>query len=47
MKHPNVVKLKEIVRENNYLYFVFECMKENLYEMIKKRLVNILNYYRN
>eukprot|EP00800_Vazella_pourtalesii_P002932 TRINITY_DN1286_c0_g1_i12.p1 TRINITY_DN1286_c0_g1~~TRINITY_DN1286_c0_g1_i12.p1 ORF type:complete len:597 (-),score=116.57 TRINITY_DN1286_c0_g1_i12:82-1872(-) len=37
MKHPNVVKLKEIVRENNYLYFVFECMKENLYEMIKKR----------
>ena len=39
MKHINVVKLKEVIREENKLYFVFEYMKENLYQMIKNRLV--------
>lgn len=37
MKHINVVKLKEVIREENKLYFVFEYMKENLYQMIKNR----------
>lgn len=39
MKHINVVKLKEVIREENKLYFVFEYMKENLYQMIKNRLI--------
>jgi len=26
MNHPNIVKLKEVIRENNILYFVFEYM---------------------
>ncbi|KAL2234610.1 UNVERIFIED_CONTAM: Cyclin-dependent kinase F-4 [Sesamum indicum] len=26
MNHPNVVKLKEVIRENDVLYFVFEYM---------------------
>ena len=42
MKHINVVKLKEVIREENKLYFVFEYMKENLYQMIKNRLVQYL-----
>ena len=40
MKHVNIVKLKEVIREENKLYFVFEYMKENLYQMIKGRYDN-------
>ena len=32
-----VVKLKEVIRENDTLYFVFEYMKENLYQLMKER----------
>ena len=27
MSHPNIVKLKEVVREHDNLFFVFEYMK--------------------
>ncbi|KAI8786914.1 serine/threonine-protein kinase MAK [Biomphalaria glabrata] len=37
LNHPNIVKLKEVIRENDMLYFVFEFMKENLYQMMKDR----------
>ena len=37
MNHPNVIKLKEVIRENDELFFVFEYMEANLYQMIKKR----------
>uniref|UniRef100_A0A668APS2 non-specific serine/threonine protein kinase n=1 Tax=Myripristis murdjan TaxID=586833 RepID=A0A668APS2_9TELE len=37
LSHANVVKLKEVIRENDYLYFVFEYMKENLYQLMKER----------
>nr|XP_043891387.1 serine/threonine-protein kinase MAK-like isoform X3 [Solea senegalensis] len=37
LNHTNVVKLKEVIRENDYLYFVFEFMKENLYQLMKER----------
>lgn len=26
MNHPNIVKLREVIRENDILYFVFEYM---------------------
>lgn len=26
MNHPNIVKLKEVIRENDMLFFVFEYM---------------------
>lgn len=26
LNHPNIIKLKEIVRENNELFFIFEYM---------------------
>jgi len=37
LNHPNIVKLKEVIRENDELYFVFEHMSENLYENMKGR----------
>ncbi|KAJ7377270.1 hypothetical protein OS493_030081 [Desmophyllum pertusum] len=37
LNHANVVKLKEVIRENDQLFFVFEYVKENLYQMMKSR----------
>ncbi|DAZ98594.1 TPA: hypothetical protein N0F65_001013 [Lagenidium giganteum] len=37
LNHPNIIKLKEVIRENDELYFVFEYMENNLYETMKKR----------
>ncbi|KAJ0397101.1 hypothetical protein ATCC90586_009146 [Pythium insidiosum] len=37
LNHPNIIKLKEVIRENDELYFVFEYMENNLYECMKKR----------
>jgi len=37
LSHRNIIKLKEVIRENNTLYFVFEFMEQNVYEMMKQR----------
>ncbi|KAH0850432.1 hypothetical protein HID58_095530, partial [Brassica napus] len=37
MDHPNIVKLKEVIREHDILYFVFEYMDYNLYQLMKDR----------
>lgn len=37
LSHANVVKLKEVIRENDTLYFVFEYMQANLYQLMKDR----------
>ena len=37
LSHHNIVKLKEVIREKDSLYFVFEFMTKNLYEMISKQ----------
>lgn len=37
MNHPNIVKLKEVIRENDELFFVFEYMEKNVYQAIKER----------
>uniref|UniRef100_A0A5F9CD76 non-specific serine/threonine protein kinase n=1 Tax=Oryctolagus cuniculus TaxID=9986 RepID=A0A5F9CD76_RABIT len=37
LNHANVIKLKEVIRENDHLYFIFEYMKENLYQLMKER----------
>lgn len=39
LSHPNLIKLREVIREDNVLYFVFEYMTENLYQLIKDRYV--------
>lgn len=35
MNHPNIIKLKEVIRVNDDLYFVFEYMDNNMYELMK------------
>ena len=42
LNHANVIKLKEVIRENDHLYFIFEYMKENLYQLMKDRFVKLL-----
>jgi serine/threonine protein kinase len=37
LQHPNIVKLKEVIRENDELFFVFEYMEHNLYQYTKQR----------
>ncbi|ETO30142.1 serine/threonine-protein kinase [Reticulomyxa filosa] len=37
LNHPNIIKLKEVIREQNVLYFVFEFMEKNVYEMMKEQ----------
>lgn len=31
LNHPNIVKLKEVIRANDDLYFVFEFLDQNVY----------------
>ncbi|EPY26665.1 protein kinase [Strigomonas culicis] len=38
--HPNIVKLREVIRENNELFFVFEYMDGDLLGIIKKSKQN-------
>ncbi|XP_051137093.1 cyclin-dependent kinase F-4-like [Andrographis paniculata] len=37
MNHSNVIKLKEVIRENDELYFVFEYMECDLYQLMEDR----------
>lgn len=37
LNHPSIVKLKEVIRENDELYFVFEYLDCNLYQIMKDR----------
>ncbi|GLT28148.1 hypothetical protein SLA2020_031010 [Shorea laevis] len=37
LNHPNIIKLKEVVRENNELFFIFEYMEHNLYHIMRGR----------
>jgi len=39
--HPNIVKLKEVIRENDELHLVFEFLECNLYEFMKSRVKKI------
>ena len=37
LSHPNIIKLKEVIRESDHLFFVFECMDKNLFDAMKER----------
>jgi protein kinase len=37
LSHPAIVKLKEVIREHDELFFVFEFMEGNLYQLTKDR----------
>ena len=45
LNHVNIVKLKEVVRENNKLYFVFEYMQGNVFQLIKERFLVFLYFF--
>ena len=36
--HSSIVKLKEVIRENDELHLVFEYMDVNLYQLMKDRV---------
>ena len=38
LSHPNIIKLKEVIRENDELFMIFEYMKENLYDYLKRKV---------
>lgn len=40
LTHPNIVKLKEVIRVNDDLYFVFDFLDLNVYELMKDRTKN-------
>ena len=40
LNHTNIVKLKEVIRVNDDLYFVFEYMEQNVYQLMKDRTVD-------
>ena len=42
MSHPNIVKLREVVREHDILYFVFEYMKGTKYLTPADKVTNYL-----
>lgn len=37
LQHENLIKLEEVIRENDNLYLVFEHMEKNLYQLIRSR----------
>lgn len=37
LQHPNIVKLKEVIRHENILYMMFEILDMDLYKLIKKK----------
>jgi protein kinase len=37
LQHPNVIKLKEVVRENTELFMIFELMDLNVYQITRMR----------
>ncbi|KAK9944728.1 hypothetical protein M0R45_010282 [Rubus argutus] len=37
LNHPNIIKLKEVIRENNEVFLIFEYMNYNLYEIMKEQ----------
>ena len=36
LNHENVIQLKEVIKVNNELYFVFDYLPQNLYQQYKK-----------
>lgn len=37
LQHPNIIKLKEVVRENTELFMIFEFMELNVYQITRLR----------
>ena len=44
LNHPNIVKLKEVIRKNSELHFVFEFLDCNLYEVMTEKSAPMPEY---
>lgn len=38
--HPNVIRLKEVIRMENVLYLIFESMQGSIYDLLKQSRQN-------
>jgi len=38
LNHPNIIRLKEVIRVNAYLHLIFEFAENNLYQLMKERV---------
>ncbi|KAK9144576.1 hypothetical protein Sjap_004479 [Stephania japonica] len=43
LDHPNIVKLKQLIMENNQVYLIMECMDMTLTQLMKKRVKTLNN----
>ncbi|KAL0209076.1 hypothetical protein P9112_011663 [Eukaryota sp. TZLM1-RC] len=37
LNHPNIITLKEVIRQNDELYLIFQYMELNLYQLLRNR----------
>lgn len=42
--HPQIIKLRELVRENDWLHFVFEYLPDNLYQVMQTRKIRMRQF---
>jgi protein kinase len=47
LQHPNIIKLKEVVRENTELFMIFEFMEMNVYQITRLRSEQLGNVNQN
>jgi len=36
LNHMNIIKLKEVIKKNDELYFVFEYLEQNLFQLYQQ-----------
>jgi len=40
LSHPNIIKLKEVIRSNNELHLIFEYIEQNIYQLTKNKSID-------
>lgn len=38
--HPNIVKLKEVIRQSDFMFMIFELLDKDLGNLMKERIGN-------